>query len=101
MSRQGLLAAVLASTNRTIRLDHNHLHRAALGMLMTVDILCHFHILALLGERNSIANNLGQCSQNLLAKPSTVRLSCSSPALKSSQVGANDDITQSSHLRQG
>jgi len=51
MGRQGLLSAVLASANRTIRLNHNHLHRATLGMLMTIGILRHVHILALLGEQ--------------------------------------------------
>ena len=68
MGRQGLLAAVLAPANRTIGFNHNHLHRAALGMLMTIGILRHIPILALLGlsERNSIADNVGHCSQNLL-----------------------------------
>jgi len=49
MGRQGLLAAVLAPANRTIGFNHNHLHRAALGIIMTIGILRHIPILALLG----------------------------------------------------
>ena len=54
MGRQGLLATVLAPAYRTIGSNHNHLHRAALGMLMTIGILRHIPILALLGYPSAI-----------------------------------------------